>query len=178
MLGETQQAAGAAGIIGPLGIDGKIFIAQLVNISVVVFVLWKWVYKPLLKVLDDRTKKIEQGLRDAAESAAARQRSEQEKDQVVLEARLKAKGIVEEARTTAQAEGEALVRKARQEVERVVAQGREQLRLDKEKLADEVKADIGGLLAQAVETIARQKLDPAKDAELIRASLKDAAGKL
>ena len=51
MVTEAKQVAESAGILGPLGVDVKLFIAQLVNVGVVLFVMWRWVYKPLLKVM-------------------------------------------------------------------------------------------------------------------------------
>ena len=38
------------------GIEWKLIIAQIINFGVLVFILWKLVYRPLLKVLDERTK--------------------------------------------------------------------------------------------------------------------------
>jgi F-type H+-transporting ATPase subunit b len=174
MIEEAKTAAEAAGVLGSLGIDGKIFLAQLVNISVVIFVMWKWVYRPLLKVMDERTKKIEQGLHDAKESTLLRQRAGDEKDQVIVEARLKAKAIIEEAQAKAQEEGVLLLDKSRREVNRLLDQGREQLRKEKDEMIDQIKSDIGGLLALAVEKIAQEKLDEVKDEKLIRSSLQAA----
>lgn len=171
MVEEAKQAAEAAGVLGSLGINGKIFLAQLVNISVVIFVMWKWVYKPLLRIMDERTVKIEKGLRDAEESAKMRRRADEEREQIVVEARLKAKAIIEEAQARAQEDGAALVVKARSEVDRLIEQGREQLRREKQEMFGQIRAEIGGLLSLAVEKIAEEKLDRVKDEELIRKSL-------
>ena len=39
-------------VLGALGVNWKLFIAQLLNFSVVLFIMWKWVYTPLLKAID------------------------------------------------------------------------------------------------------------------------------
>ncbi len=174
MVEETKQIVESAGVLGSLGIDGKIFLAQLVNVSVVMFVMWKWVYRPLLKVMDERAKKIEKGLADAAESAALKQRAEADKDQVILEARLKAKSIIEEAQAAALVQGEAMIGKAKAEVEKIVVQGREQLQRSKAVMMDEAKNELGDLLVLAVAKVANEKLDAKKDEELIKKSLAQA----
>jgi len=174
MVEETKQVAESVGVLGSLGIDGKIFLAQLVNVGVVMLVMWRWVYRPLLKVMDERTQKIEKGLRDAEESAALKQRAEQDKEQVILEARLKAKDIIEEARTAAQAQGEAMVSKAKAEVEKIVGQGREQLARSKSVMLEEAKHELGDLLVLAVAKVTDEKLDLKKDEELIKKSLAQA----
>ncbi len=174
MVEETKQVVETAGILGSLGIDGKIFLAQLVNVSVVMFVMWKWVYRPLLKVMDERAKKIEKGLADAEASASLRQRAEADKDQVVLEARLKAKSIIEEAQAAALVQGEAMIGKAKAEVEKIVTQGREQLQRSKAVMMEDAKNELGDLLVLAVANVANEKLDAEKDGELIKKSLAQA----
>ncbi len=175
MVAEAQQVAQSTGVLSSLGIDWKLFIAQLVNVSVVVFVMWRWVYRPLLKVLDERTKKIEKGLKDAEEAAASRQAAGEEKQKIVLEARQKAKDIGEEAAAGAAAERDAAIRKAKEDVARLVALGKEQLADEKARMIEEVRAEIGELVALAVEKIAAEKLDPKKDEALIKKAL--AAGR-
>src|SRR3990167_360095 len=66
----TQLAAEAAktDVLGTLGINWKLFMAQLVNVGIVIFVLSKWVFKPLVKLMDDRVKKIDDGLAHAKEA--------------------------------------------------------------------------------------------------------------
>ncbi len=174
MVAETaQQASGIAGALGSLGVNAKLFLAQLLNFGVVVFVMWRWVYRPLMKVLDERTKRIEQGLADAEAAGSARQAAEQESGAIVAEARMKAKGIIDEAAATAERDRAESSKKARAEVEKVVDQGREQLRLEKERMLGEVKSELGGLVAAATERVLRQKLDRSADERLIAEAIKE-----
>ena len=57
-------------IIKNLGIDWKIFLAQLVNFGIVFFVLKKFAFSPIQKLLKERQSKIEKGLNDATRSAS------------------------------------------------------------------------------------------------------------
>jgi F-type H+-transporting ATPase subunit b len=175
MVEETKQIAESAGALGALGVDGKLFLAQLVNFGVVLFVMWKWVYTPLLKVMDERTAKIEKGLKDAEDSAAALRIAGEEKDRIVAEARAKAKGIIEEANATGEAARQDAVRKAKEEVERVVAQGKERLQSEKQAMLDGAKQELAGLVALATERVVGDAIDAAGDDKLIRAALKDLA---
>ena len=52
-------------LITKLGIDWKFLIAQIVNFLVLLFVLYKFAYGPILAMLEKRQKKIEKGLKDA-----------------------------------------------------------------------------------------------------------------
>ena len=173
MVTEAKQVAESVGVLGTLGINGKLFIAQLLNFGIVLFVMWKWVYTPLLKVMDERAKKIEQGLKDAEASTSARRAAEEESAGIVATARKGAKAIMDDTAIAAEADLQEAAKRARQEVERIVSQGREQLRLEKEKMVTEAKAEVGNLVVMATERVLREKLDAKKDARLIEDAIKE-----
>ena len=52
-------------LLGTLGINWKLFIAQLVNFVIVLAIFWKWIAKPLSKTLSDRQERIASGLKNA-----------------------------------------------------------------------------------------------------------------
>jgi F-type H+-transporting ATPase subunit b len=175
MVEATQQATGLAGAAGSLGLDVKLFLAQLVNFGVVVFVMWKWVYVPLLKVLDERTKRIEQGLKDAEAAAASRASAEEERGKTIAAARAEAKRIAEEAAAMAEADRASAVARTKAEVERIVAQGKDRMAQEKDAMMDGIRAEAASLVTAAAEKVLRAKLDAKGDATLVRDALKDLA---
>jgi len=58
-------------ILSQLGIDWKLFLSQLVNFFLILVILSVFVYKPVLKIIKERNKKIKEGL-DKAEEAGIR----------------------------------------------------------------------------------------------------------
>src|SRR5688572_8856669 len=75
----TTEASGhdtghaAPGGLGAIGIDGKALVFQLINFAILLFVLKKVAYKPILKALGDRQKKIDESIKAAAEIERSRQ---------------------------------------------------------------------------------------------------------
>jgi len=57
-------------LLSQLGINWKIFLSQAFNFAILLAALTFFVYKPLMKVMDNRTKKIEEGLEKAEEADA------------------------------------------------------------------------------------------------------------
>ena len=57
-ISEANKAVEATGGLGTLGINGKIFLAQLVNFVLVLIVLWRWAFTPIVKILDKRRDQI------------------------------------------------------------------------------------------------------------------------
>ncbi|MBI4457472.1 F0F1 ATP synthase subunit B [Candidatus Uhrbacteria bacterium] len=178
MVQETVQAAESAGVLGTLGINLKLFIAQLVNFGVVLFVMAKWVYKPMLKAMDERTAKIEKGLKAAEAGESVRAEAEKERLRLVSEARSQAKAIIEEAEASAVVRRDDMVKRAKTEVEKVVTDGKEAIRAEKEKMMLEVKGEAAELIASAAEKVLGEVVDSDKDRKLVAAAAKKAAAAL
>lgn len=69
------------GFVGRFGLDPWLLFAQVVNFLIVVFVLTRFVFRPLLRTLRERTASIEKGLRDAEAAASLRAAAAEEQQQ-------------------------------------------------------------------------------------------------
>lgn len=104
-----------------LGLDWKIFLAQIVNFGLLLFVLKKLLYGPLVKAIDERNKKIDSALKNSEEIEnklkkiedqeadllkKAKDRAKKEKDDLIAIATAEKEKIIEEAKLTAKHEVE------------------------------------------------------------------------
>ncbi len=85
-------------IMEKLGIELPLLITQIINFLIVLFVLNKFLYKPILKVLLERKKKIAEGLAWAQKAEAEEEKLTQRKQEIVKEAREEARVILENAK--------------------------------------------------------------------------------
>src|SRR3989338_3468431 len=69
-------------------------IAQIINFGIIVFLLTKFLYHPLLKVIEDRKKKIDEGLRLNAKMKEKEEEIAQEKERVLQEARVDGQKLI------------------------------------------------------------------------------------
>lgn len=122
-----EKASGIAGVVGTFGLRSDIFVAQLVNFLLVLLVLWKFAYKPILAALDEREKKIEKSVRDAELVTKRLQDADKEKADILRFAREEADAFARKSLEETQARKTEMVAAAKQEVERVIAQGKVQL---------------------------------------------------
>lgn len=169
---EAQQS-----LPGMLGINWKGFIGQLVNFAIVLFVLWKWVFGPLGKKLEERTAKIEESLKNADEIEAKHKEAEEHRKAEIEKARIEASEIIVKAQKTAEQTKEQIVAEARAATERMMEQTKTQLASEKSKLMQEVREEAASLVVMATEKILREKIDPKKDESLIKESLQSIKGK-
>ncbi len=142
-------------------------IGQAIVFLILIWFSVKFIWPPLLKAIEDRQKKIADGLAAAERGQKELHQANDEAATIVNEAREKAlkivdqanrrsNEIIEEARATALSEGQRLVGDARQEVALEQARARDTLRKDVAKLA----------VAGASRLLERE-IDPAAHAELI-----------
>jgi len=165
--GETHEAVEESAnpigaVAGQFGINGQIFAAQLINFLIVLIVLWKFVYKPIVKMLDERSEKIEKSMKQADDIEKRVTEIEKEKDQIVTTAQKQAQGIIEKAHEQGKARQDEIIGAAKKEVERVIIKGKEQLNDEKAVMLKELKKDIVDLAVKATTRILQDQVDETK----------------
>jgi F-type H+-transporting ATPase subunit b len=158
-------------LLSKLGIDWKLLIAQIINFLVLLFVLYKFAYGPILAMLDKRTRKIEKGLKDADEAKKQLEVGQKKQEEILKKARHEAKDIVEKARSQAEKAKEEIADEAKVQGQKIIADARVQIEQEKKKTIQEIKAEVGSLVVAATEKIVGEKIDAKKDKEIIEKSL-------
>ena len=158
----VEQTSGLA----TFGINGKILLAQLINFLVVLFVLKRFAWGPIVKRLDMRAKKIEDGMNDAQEAAKRLASADIERASLLAATKSEAAAIVEKARLDAEAMRVELVAKAKGDVERVVMSGKAQLKAEQEAMKAELKRDVAEFAIEAAKKILAEGVDKASSERL------------
>ena len=158
-------------LFSKLGIDWKLLIAQIVNFLVLLFVLWKFAYGPIIAMLEKRQKKIEKGLKDAEDAHKKLEESADMQKEIFKYARIEAKDIVEKAHMQAEKSKSEIAVEAKLQSEKIITDAKAQIEQEKQKTIVEIKSEIGGLVAAATEKIVGEKMDSEKDKKLIEESL-------
>ncbi|MCU0680055.1 MAG: F0F1 ATP synthase subunit B [Planctomycetes bacterium] len=158
-------------LISIFHIDVKILLAQIVNFGIVFFVLYKFAFKPLAKVMQERTNKIEKSLEEAKEIEEKLSLTEQERKEILAQAKKDALAIVEEANKNAETNRQKTVEKTKEEIVLVIKAEKEKIKKEHDETFVELKKEMVDLVMLAVEKIIKEKLDSAKDKELIQSAL-------
>ncbi len=160
-------------LIKTFHVDYKLLIAQMVNFAVVVAVLYKFAYKPLLLKMEERTGTIEKGLANAKKAEEKLENAISQREDKIDEAKKEARGIIEAAQKQAEKNKEEVVVQAKEDAEKVVQQAKKQLQNEKEKIVAEIKSEVGTLVVAATKKIVDEKLDNKKDDELIEKTISE-----
>ena len=170
---EAAQEASAesAGGIGSLGINLKLFIAQLINFGIILVVLWKWVFTPVAKKLTERTERVEKAMKDASDTEKAKADYFQWKETEMTKVRSQATAIITAAQSEAGKAKQQIMDETKKEQERAVAQARVKIEEEKNNAVREVKSQMADLVTLASEKILKEKLSSSKDQQLIKDTL-------
>ena len=170
VAGETEKASG----IATLGLNWKLFAAQLFNFAIIVAVLYKWVFTPVGKKLQERHEKVNRALKDAEDIEKQNTAFETWKQQAIQEARKEAAEIVAGAQKDATSAKDAILSQTKQEQAKLVSEARSRIENEQKQAMQQAKSEVADLVTLAAEKVIRAKLDDKKDKELITQAIKEA----
>jgi len=154
-----------------LGIDWRLLLAQVVNFVIVLLVLKRFAYQPMLKLLDERTAKIEKGLADAENAGQKLSEMEIKEKAVLAEARTEAKRILAKTDEMAQKRNTTQIAETEMRVKKMLHESAVTIAEDQKKMLEEAKRELAETVLLAVEKVLREKMDAAKEKELIERHL-------
>ncbi|MCF7860000.1 F0F1 ATP synthase subunit B [Patescibacteria group bacterium] len=155
------------GLIQALGIDGRILLAQFLNFAVLVFVLWRFAYKPVFKILEERRLKIEKGLDDADTAAKSLLLTEEENKQLLIKARQEASVIIENAQKQADLRQQAVVGKAEEEIAAITEKERAKISAEKEAIMSQLKNEVSSLVLAGLQQFLSENMTDKRDQEVV-----------
>lgn len=168
----VTEATASKDLLGTLGINAKLFAAQLVNFTIVLLVMWRWVYRPLVKMMDARAKEISDGLARGKEAEMLRVDAAAEREEIIREAHARARELSEAAEADAEALRVKKLALAKAEIEKLVDDAKVRIQRERTQTFDELKRETASLVALATQKLA-VSLDEKKQRALIAEAIKE-----
>ncbi len=142
-------------------VDGWKLAFQVINFLILLYLLNRFLFKPVLARLDERSAKIGKGLEDAEVAARDRELARAEREAAVAEARKEANEMIARANKIAEDTRNEILTTARAEAEKVSTRAREEIVAEKDKAMAEIRGQVAELaLAAAGKLVRRQMDDP------------------
>lgn len=136
-------------LLKQLGIDWRLLIAQLINFLILLAILYKFAYKPLLKLLNERSIKIEKSLEDAKKIEENLAASQNERHRIISEGERSALKIREQAIAKAEKQSEELLERTRRQAEEIIKQAKQQIEGQKQEMIREARVEISDIVIEA-----------------------------
>lgn len=159
-----------------LAIDPGMVIWTWLVFFIVLYLLRKKAWKPILKSLDEREDSIQQAFADAAVAKKAIEDASAEQRKLIDEGRRKAAEDIDAARLKATGSAEEAIQKAKQEAQKVIADAKLQVEQQRESVLSELKAQVGDLSVMVASRLLNENLDTDSNRERIKSYVNDLAG--
>ena len=165
MSGVVMLAA--AGGEGPVteiarafGVDWAHLTAQIISFGLVCALLYKFAYRRVLAMLEQRRQQIAEGLANAEKIKAELARTEEQRKKAMEEANAQATKLIEEARAAAARVQEQETQKAIAAAEQIITKAREAAAQDHARMLAELKREVGRLVIQTTAAVTGKVLTP------------------
>jgi F-type H+-transporting ATPase subunit b len=171
LIGPGLAAASEAGGGGGLIELNRSLLVQVVNFLILLAVLYRFAYKPLVATLEARSTAIKQQLAEAQAAREAAQRQLAEFEQRLAEAQAEAREVRERALREAAEARERLTGEARQEAVRLLAEARREIDQSVRRAREELRAEVGGLAVEIAERLIQRSLRGEDHQRLVQEAL-------
>jgi F-type H+-transporting ATPase subunit b len=150
-----------------LGLNLGYLISQIVNFTLLAVLLYFVAYKPVLRMLDERSAKIQEGLQDAEVASKRAAEMEQEYEKRIAEARRDGQEIVAQATQMSEKARQDILEQAREEARAQVERAREEISREREQAMTELRQQVADLSLMISEKVLAETLDEDRQRQLI-----------
>ncbi len=160
-------------IVKEFGINPILLLAQIVNFTILLLLLKKFLYKPILKVLDERKAKVAKSLKDAEEIEKKLEQSAIEQEKLLDKARSEASTLIKEAKIEAKNLAEKTFAETKVEVEEMLKRNKQRLVLEQEQMMKDVKKDLAEIVMTATVKVSKKSIDADDNKKIVEETVKE-----
>ena len=142
------------------GWNWQLFLSQVVSFCIVAFLLRQFAYKPILAVLEDRRRKIEEGQLNAEKIRKELAEAEKRYQEIVAKANADAQRMIDEARESSSHLAERKQQEAITAAEQILAKAKEAAALEHERQMQTLKRELGRLVVDTTAKVTGKVLTP------------------
>ena len=153
-------------------------LASIVNFLVILYLLRRYLWGPILTVLANRAEKIREGLAMAEAARAEREKMKAEVERLLADARREAQAISERTTKAAEAAAADIRTQAKAEADRIRERGREEAKQLHDQALAQLRSELANMVVLAASRVLGRELDADKHRALIEQSLDEAAPQL
>ena len=142
------------------GWNWKLFLSQVISFCIVAFLLRRFAYRPILAVLEERRRKIEEGQLNAEKIRKELAEAEKRYQEIVAKGNADAQKMIDEARDSAAHLSERKQQEAVTAAEQIMAKAREASAIEHERTMTQLKRELGRLVVDTTAKVTGKVLTP------------------
>ena len=142
-------------------------IGQLLAFILFVWFCMRYVWPPMLQILEEREKEVADGLEAASRGRRELEEANTQREAIVEEAKKEAADLVGQAGQRANQMVEDAKSQAQEEADRIKASAKSDLEQAAKKAREEIRSEVSALVVAGAEKVLRSEIDQEKNAEII-----------
>jgi len=167
VLALLQEHAADSGPASPFEVNFGLFFWTWIVFIALFFALKRWAWPSILKMVEERERKIEKQLQDAERANTEAQRLLEEHKKQIAAARNEAQDILAKAKSVSQKERETLLAKAREEYDALLNRARKDIDAEKDKAIQALRREAVDLSIAAASRVIEANLDTDANRKLV-----------
>jgi len=163
------------GSFADIGINLPLLVAFIVNFVILFALLGLFLYKPVMKMLDERSKRIKESMERAEATKEEYARAEEAVKRLISKAREDGQALVSQASQIGERLKEEAREGARKEAQAIVARTRPELEEERDRIIDDLRRGFVDISISAAEKVIKETLDKERHRKLIEEALEESA---
>lgn len=156
-----------------LGVDWHTLVAQLINYGILLVALSVLLYKPILKLLDDRRERIAKSMEDAKRIEQKLKEIEKERESMMKQLDQKSSALLNEAKKQAESAKTEMVAAAKNEADAMLERGRKQLEDERRKMVSDLEKTVARVGVELAGKILQREFSPEDQKRIVSSLEKD-----
>jgi len=161
------------GGLADLGINLPVLVAQIINVAILLGILYLVAYKPIMRVLDERSRRIKESMEQADAIKEQATRTEEEVKNQLEGASREGQERIAQAVQVGEEVKQKAKQEARQEAETLIARARTEIQRERDEAIDELRKEFADLTIMAAGKVIDRALDKKAHRQLIDKVLKE-----
>ena len=144
-------------LLHALGIQWSVLLAQMVNFGILIFILQRYIYKPVLRVIDQRRTLVAESMEKVQEIERSKEELDKERVKILRKADEEAGALLERAKNEAESIRTEIEKAAKSQAANIVTKGMEQLENERATMVREVQDKLAHAIVLSAEKILRRE---------------------
>lgn len=144
-------------LIHAFGLDARLIVIQMINFTALAVLLSYFLYKPIMRIVNEREEKISEGIKNAEAASKALEEAEDKKGEILSIANREAEAVVTRAKESAKVEAAEIVGEAEKTAADRVRQGEERGQVLAEEARRKSEAEVARLAVLAAAEILQKE---------------------
>ncbi len=154
-------------LLSELGINLPSLLAQLVNFALLLGLMYLFAYKPIMKMLDERSRKVKESMEQTEQIKKQAEQAEEAFKVKIEEASHQGQLVIDRATRTSEEIRQKARQEAKEEAELLLARARTEIRRERDEVIDELRREYADLTIMAAEKVIERSLDKKAHRQII-----------